>query len=1043
MPDTSSGDLTPNAGAPIGGWQISSYAETTDSVITIGTIPGGSNRAMWIHGGAGSGYADKGMGEQVFSSAYTGIDGKGDSDKLIVQYDETMIQDFLSNTGAELILMNGGMGSRGPEFKPIYTKGASVIACYSDSYAATSQSPSSTRYLAPYTYGETYRFRVSTDLETSSYAIYIRGGSDYPRWTQIGRQLPFRHASTGKPTQLDRVGFGKFSTYNNTYIDNVVAESSTTFYTGGEYANDFDSYTDGNLLGQDGWHLGEGLASSAQVVAEGSGKAISVSGTSANNNRTAIYQDLDAIIESGTAHLTFDGKWDNATTAPNQIQIAVGDSTIVTNNWGWVPATFGLIGDQFYVSDGNGGGGGSNVLSGVSAVADTWYSFDATMEMTGAERNTWSLVVTERDTGSIVWDTVSAGLSLDFRGDYANITRLGIFANTTDGSMLLDNIGVEVESDLTPPRPGDANRDGIVDDDDAVIVANNWLTGPGNEWGQGDFNGDGYVDDFDATIMATNWQTDAATNATVPEPCTLALLACGGLFTMAFSARRRLSRKAFSMKTILACFVCVGLLSLGGPAGASLIVDGDFESLAVGTPPDNATAAGAWQINASYQETYDSVVTIGTVSGGTSKALHIQGAEWTRGLAEQVFTSAYSGGSNKLVIEYDQITVDDGVANAAASLYTMAGDFGSRGPAIDFKKVGVSNCIVYYSDGGTNMTPLGDKCMAVYTPGETYRVRVSTDFDAGSFDLYVRGGTEYPRWKQIGEQLPFRHTGAAKPTYIDRLSFGKFGTTANAYIDNVVVQTTDDEATGVRYSNDFESGYALGTVAGQDGWSAKEGELDKLQIVDAGAGVGKVLSMSSSTATNKRAAVWQDLDTVVEAGEVHVVLDAIASGAIANETLQFVLGGDGLVSDTWNCASSFGFKNGEFYVVDGGDGSNVLTGVEYDLDTWYTFDATMWMSGIDRNYWKLTVTDRNSGSVVLDTDTVVIDTVTGLELEFRNDYKDLTRFGAFFGSDGGEMLIDNLEVSTGSVATAVPEPSALAMLICGCFGSLLLLVRKR
>ena len=70
--------------------------------------------------------------------------------------------------------------------------------------------------------------------------------------------------------------------------------------------------------------------------------------------------------------------------------------------------------------------------------------------------------------------------------------------------------------------PGDANKDGVVDADDAATLASNWLaTGVG--WAEGDFNDDGIVNDIDATIMATNWQGAAGTS--VPEPSTLVLLA--------------------------------------------------------------------------------------------------------------------------------------------------------------------------------------------------------------------------------------------------------------------------------------------------------------------------------------------------------------------------------------------------------------------------------------------------------------------------------------------------------------------------------------
>ena len=84
--------------------------------------------------------------------------------------------------------------------------------------------------------------------------------------------------------------------------------------------------------------------------------------------------------------------------------------------------------------------------------------------------------------------------------------------------------------------PGDANRDGIVDGEDATILATNWQTLTGATWGMGDFNDDGAVNDFDATILAANWQTSAA--AAVPEPGSLALL-LAGLVSLALWRRVR------------------------------------------------------------------------------------------------------------------------------------------------------------------------------------------------------------------------------------------------------------------------------------------------------------------------------------------------------------------------------------------------------------------------------------------------------------------------------------------------------------------------
>ena len=58
-----------------------------------------------------------------------------------------------------------------------------------------------------------------------------------------------------------------------------------------------------------------------------------------------------------------------------------------------------------------------------------------------------------------------------------------------------------------PPAllPGDANRDGAVDDADAATLAHNWQKQTAATWADGDFNSDGLVDDTDATILAQHW----------------------------------------------------------------------------------------------------------------------------------------------------------------------------------------------------------------------------------------------------------------------------------------------------------------------------------------------------------------------------------------------------------------------------------------------------------------------------------------------------------------------------------------------------------
>jgi len=93
------------------------------------------------------------------------------------------------------------------------------------------------------------------------------------------------------------------------------------------------------------------------------------------------------------------------------------------------------------------------------------------------------------------------------------------------------------------PPPGDATRDGKVDDADAQVLAANW--GSGTEldpaaWAEGNFDDDWIVGPSDAAILAAHWGTGVSeASSSVPEPGALILMGIGALMLLPLRRRSR------------------------------------------------------------------------------------------------------------------------------------------------------------------------------------------------------------------------------------------------------------------------------------------------------------------------------------------------------------------------------------------------------------------------------------------------------------------------------------------------------------------------
>jgi hypothetical protein len=155
------------------------------------------------------------------------------------------------------------------------------------------------------------------------------------------------------------------------------------------------------------------------------------------------------------------------------------------------------------------------------------------------ETQSYNVVLTDGETtftaNDLGWRTatnhVGGWLNFAARGNASNDVR----------EWSIDEIIITQDTQIVVP--GDTNGNGIVDEEDAAVLASNWgasgvlVDGAGD----GDFNGDDVVNVLDAAILAANWgnHNPSEGSTTAPEPTGAALMLLGVLMLVARRGRVR------------------------------------------------------------------------------------------------------------------------------------------------------------------------------------------------------------------------------------------------------------------------------------------------------------------------------------------------------------------------------------------------------------------------------------------------------------------------------------------------------------------------
>lgn len=224
---------------------------------------------------------------------------------------------------------------------------------------------------------------------------------------------------------------------------------------------------------------------------------------------------------------------------------------------------------------------------------------------------------------------------------------------------------------------------------------------------------------------------------------------------------------------------------------ASLITDGDFDALPVGTAPDVGKPAGSWFWPADYMigeianETSPSQVSISPApAGGTGNALRLSfGATEAPGMFTYLpnfFAQSVTRTSGKIIIASCDIYVAPGRGGGGAFLGQGSKETGDRGPQIHWMPDGT---LLAWVSGNTGVT-----LASSYPRGVWQSVRLRIDLNRNRFDFF--SGEKGKPVSVTKTNVPFRSDCI---THINLFTIARWGQVldadAQSYFDNIRVTT--------------------------------------------------------------------------------------------------------------------------------------------------------------------------------------------------------------------------------------------------------------